>query len=100
MFASQSSSSCCNSLGHQTYHCSHGGGSMGLGIIPTCNYGEMAVVKMARTSRMREDIFGVVVTTRVELVMRCVATISSGAMKKMLMKGMLLLGGKGGRFMI
>ncbi|BAT78415.1 hypothetical protein VIGAN_02108900 [Vigna angularis var. angularis] len=51
MSASQSSFSCCNSLGHRSYHCSHGGGSMGLGIIPICNCGEMTVVKMARTSK-------------------------------------------------
>ncbi|XP_022632865.1 uncharacterized protein LOC111240970 [Vigna radiata var. radiata] len=38
-------------MSRRNCHSSHGGGSMGLGIIPICNCGERTVVKMARTSK-------------------------------------------------
>ncbi|XP_014519594.1 uncharacterized protein LOC106776625 [Vigna radiata var. radiata] len=51
MSQSQSSSCCCQGVSCRSCHSSHGAGSMGVGIVPICNYGERTVVKMARTSK-------------------------------------------------
>jgi len=44
-----SSSSCCNSWVQQSYGGSHIRGSKGMGLIPICKCGEVAVLRVART---------------------------------------------------
>ncbi|XP_022640842.1 uncharacterized protein LOC111242344 [Vigna radiata var. radiata] len=57
MSAFHSSSSSWNTLGRRTSHHSPWGGSIGPGVIPICNCGEMVVVKMARTPKNARRYF-------------------------------------------
>lgn len=47
----QCCSSCSDTWGKQNSHLSHVGGSRSVEIILICNYGDMAVIKIAKTSK-------------------------------------------------
>jgi len=53
-------------LGQPSCSESHIRGSKGIGLNLICKYGELAVIRVARTSRNKVGNFGVVLSTRLD----------------------------------